>query len=199
MRLSPTLHRVGELCVATILTIPLVLAGCGGGGSKSNTSITSSVVQLSGTNGDMSKYLGSWVSGCGYTYNYTYNPPNPIPTGISSTNGVINRFDFTTISGVGVQGTLTRKVFLGDQYCGAVPNQTVSMIDLRYTSAVTGISVPSYFIGSADKVGLGALSASGVVSGVTAYDFGFHPGFVKFQLKGVSSKFSITDLVYTKQ
>lgn len=195
--LNHALRKAGELSIVLSIVSLFILAGCGGGASKSNTGATSSIIQLSGTNGDMSKYLGIWISGCGIKYNLVYNPSKPTQPTVLSPDGVINKFDMTAVSGASVQGIMTTSLYAGNTFCSGSAVQSVSTISLQYVSnvAVTNQPGANYFVGMADRVDLSVVGASGVVS----YDFAFRQNFSRFQLKSAGGYFSIADLLYNKQ
>ncbi len=197
MKLKPALRKATELGVGLTAVATLILAGCGGGGTTSTRVTASSVTQLSGTNGDMSKYLGVWVSDCGIKSNWVYNPSKPLQPTILPSDGVINRFDMTAVSGLSVQGAMTTTLYTGNTSCSGSAVQSVSTISLQYVSnvAVTNQPGTNNFSGMADRIDLSVVGASGVVS----YDFAFRQNFSIFQLTSSGSYFSGSDLLYKKQ
>ncbi len=187
MQLKRTLRKATELGVGVAAVVTLTLAGCGGGATSTRVT-TSTVTQLSGTNGDMTKYLGVWLSECGTNI----SPP------FTTLDGVTNRFDLTAISGAGVLGTLTATTYPNSTSCTGGWTQAVAQVSLQYASNVV-ITTPAgktaLFSGSADRINYRAIS--GVTT--TPYNFGFRSNFSQFQLTSASSAFSTTNLIYTKQ
>lgn len=189
------LGKAMELGISLVILSPLVfITGCGGGSSKSSSGAVSSIVQLSGSNGDMSKYLGRWVSECG-----TKIGPWPNGTAYPTLDGGINTFELTTISGVRVEGTLTAVTYAGNTSCLGWGTQSVATpIFLQYASSVS-ITTPAGqkvdFAGSADRIDYGAIS--GVMA--APYNFAFRSNFGQFQLTSASNAFSTTNVIYTKQ
>lgn len=176
-----------ELVVVSLVLLPVLLVGCGGGASNKSTSAIAQVTQLVGTNGDMNKYVGAWVSGCGIKYNIS----TTYPFNFLGSDGVVNRFDFTGVSGAVVQGTLTSDKFVANTYCSGTPVRTVTPIAIQFASNV--VIASTTYTGTADLVDLD----TGV--GATPYYFAFRLNFSQFQLKSSSTNFSSSDLLYVKQ
>ena len=166
------------------------LTGCGGG-AASYVVVEPPDVNLAGTNGDMSKYLGTWVSACGNQFKI-----NSGAAGTSTINGVINTFTLTTISGNAVQGTLVSEIYETLQ-CGGLNSKNTYAVSLQYAGNRVAVgqsgSTPS-FSGTADNVTLSEIGAS--VS--SPYGLAFRENFSKFQLTSLAY-FGPNDLVYTKK
>ncbi|MDH4216378.1 MAG: hypothetical protein OEV23_05720 [Gallionella sp.] len=185
MQIKATLMKSTELGLSLSMIVVLALAACGGGGASETHIVTT---QLSGTNGDMSKYLGSWVSGCGISFrmqNLT----------LVGTDGVINEFSLTAISGVNAQGTFTANTFYNSTSCSGTAAQTTGNVSLQYASNVYITDQTPFYAGSADRINLGA---TGSVS-ATPYNIGFRSNFSQFQLTSANSNFYSGNLIYTKR
>lgn len=176
-----------EMGLSLAMIAVLALAACGGGGGETYIVAT----QLSGTNGDMSKYLGTWVTGC--AINYTLLSLTTVRA-----DGVINKFDLTAISGVRAQGTLTINTYNSSTSCSGTASQRTENVFLQYASNVAITTPPdktAFFAGSADRIDLGVI---GTVA-TTPYNIGFRSNFSQFQVAAASSVFSSSNLRYTKQ
>jgi len=170
-----------------------MLQACGGGGStggggSSTAGTTITTITLAGSNGDLSKYLGTWVSDCGFKLNIGQ-------VGGNAVTGVVNRFVFTTVSGSAITGVLTSTEYTAFDCTGS---STISSQNVRLTYVsnllATGSTGTTFFTGTADSVTVGQVGSSSTTSMVT----GFRDSFGKFQLTP-SLPFSTANMVYTKQ
>lgn len=166
------------------------LVGCGGGGGGS-TEGTSSATQvqatvLAGSGGDMSKYLGTWVSDCGYNV-----------TGTNMGKYQTNVFQFTSVSGATATGTLTVRLY-SDSTCstsvsGAGTGLPTS-VTMTYQGNLTVTSgTPADMQGNADQLTLAAAGSSTAQN----YSVGFYATFSKF-VQGTGSFFNRAALSYRK-
>ncbi len=162
----------------------LALAGCGGGGSNSGSSnsapVAPTATTLAGTNGDMSKYLGSWVSNCGI-----------VVSGGGATTSVVNSFVFNAVNGDTVTGTATVSEYTSFN-CTGTRTQSMNGIAIKYLANVAALGTG--YTGFADRVALGTTAANATL----ATSFGFRQNFTKFQIASTSDTFSTLNLTYTK-
>lgn len=183
-------YATGSKGICSVALVSILVAACGGGsGNSTRTTVTAPpAINLAGSGGDMSKYIGTWTSDCGLKLNIG-------KVGDAASSGVINTFFLTAASADTVQGTLiSRESSFG---CTGAYTETTSTITLKYVSNVlaTGVSGrTSDFTGSADKVTLGVTGSSAN----TVFYFGFRENFSKFQLTSLDY-FSSTDLVYSRK
>ena len=171
------------------LVFVVLLAGCGGSSDTTQTSPppSSTPTSLSGSAGDLTKYLGAWQSGCG--------------TNIVQRTSVINVFSFTQASGVAVTGTLSSTPYNSLDCSGSpstilgLPNTT--QVSLNYVSSVSVVSSgtgSSGFTGTADYL---VMSYAGTTNTMNAF-VGFKANSPAFILT-TTGTFSQFDLTYTKR
>lgn len=176
-----------------IASLAMLAAGCATDTRlEKKPSAAPVAVALTGANGDMSKYLGTWTSNCGREYRVT-------PDGKGAFSSGTNSFNFTSISGNTVEGTLAIDTHETPD-CSGSPKRTSAKIRMSYVGqAAVGSSFGegTLFTGSADKLAAILAGASGTTEG-NVFNIGFLDGFSKFQLAPAES-FSATNLVYTKK
>lgn len=173
--------------IALILNATLV-ASCGGGGS-SNTSTSTQVpvatpviVQLSGSGGDLSKYLGVWSSGCGITQAGILGGSNP------TNQSGMNTYNFTSRNANVLSGTFNQTLYNG-RTCstpgtGGGSFSQVLQLTLDSQSPVTS-SAPETAQGTAD-----VFTVKDVGNGSTSkVAFGFLPGFGKVLISNSTTVF----------
>lgn len=177
----------------TLIAVSLscILAACGGGGGSSSSSDTSTTTQtaaatvLSGTGGDMSKYVGTWQSNCGYNL-----------FGSDMGKYQVNVFSISSANGATATGTLTVSYYSDISCTQSVFSTSAGTysITLLYQSnlAVTSDTPPS-MTGSADQL---SLSLNGQ-SSPESFSAGFVGGFRRFYA-GTNSFFNSAALAYTK-
>ena len=177
-----------EMPVLISLLASGVLAGCGGGGAESATAPAAqvTVTTLAGSSGDMSKYLGNWVSDCGYN-----------ATGANQGKSQINTFSITSVSGSTANGTLTVRLYKGMDCTTSVSGAGAGIptaITLTYQGnlAVTS-GTPADMQGSADQLTLAIVGSSTS----QPYSVGFYSNFSKF-VQGTGSFFNRAALSYSK-
>jgi hypothetical protein len=181
------------IVIASLAMVAMLAAGCATDTSlEKKPSASPAVVTLTGANGDMSKYLGTWTSNCGREYRVT-------PDGKGAFSSGTNSFNFTSISGASVLGTLAIETYETPE-CSGTPKRTSATIRMSYVGqAAVGSSFGegTLFSGSADKLAATLAGANGTTEG-NVFNIGFLDGFSKFQLAPAES-FSSTNLVYTKK
>ena len=177
------------------LALAVLLSACGGssGSGSSSTAGPSSVAQipqaptptsLSGSGGDLNKYLGTWLGVCG--------------TNILGGTSAINVFTFTQVSGTVVNGTLTTTSY-NSANCSGNPSTILPNsypITMSYVSSVSVVNSGtggSTFTGTADYL----LMANVGSTNTTNTFIGFKENNSTFILSttGAFSQFNVT---YTK-
>lgn len=170
--------------------LAMLVLGCGSGGSDSTSTTSASAAQptpapiiLSGSNGDVSKYLGNWVSDCGVQ--------------VLGAKGIVNTFAFTSVAANAITGMLTSKSY-GDLDCtGTVLKTDYATVTFTFVSNATVNNTDStgvVFSGSADNVSMTVL---GSTAAPATMKIGFFESFGKFKLSN-SADFSSLDITYKK-
>jgi hypothetical protein len=189
-----TVRSPAAIALLTALSA-MGLTGCAGNGGSAKAKAAApaaSAVILTGTNGDMNRYLGNWTSACGHEYRVSQAGTGAFTSGV-------NAFNLTSVSGDSVQGTLVIDTYPSSNCTGAATRTTANII-LKYTGnvAVTDAFGKTIdFIGSADKVVATVVGSSNMDTG-SSFNVGFLENFSKFKLAPVDY-FSTTDLIYTKK
>lgn len=170
--------------------LAMLVVGCGGGGSGSTsttsaptTKTTPASVILSGSNGDMSKYLGNWVSDCGFL--------------ISDQKYIINDFTFTSIAANSITGQLTSKNYSDSNCAGTILYTNYATVTITFLSNATVGNTDStgvVFSGSADNTSMTVL---GSTAAPASLKIGFFESFGKFKLTN-SAEFSNLNITYKK-
>lgn len=184
----PLTKTVMRMSLAVLLS-----SGCATdeGVTKASQATLPAVV-LSGTNGDMEKYLGTWTSACGREYRIG-------PSGSGGVNSGINSFEFKSVAGNTLQGTLIVDTYETPD-CSGPSKRSTANISLVYTQnlpVVGSYAEQVRFSGFADKVTATLASTDGT-GGSNIFNVGFFENFSKFQLAPLDY-FSSTNLVYTKK
>jgi hypothetical protein len=183
----------------TLMIAPLAalaaswLTGCAtGGGAATKQAPSARAVPLSGTNGDMGKYRGTWSSICGREYRLGDSGSAVLSSGINS-------FDLQTVSGNTVRGTLIVDTYESPD-CSGPAKRSNANITLAYTQnlpVISSYAEATRFTGSADKV-IATVAGNNGADTSNTFNVGFLENFTKFQLAPVDY-FSSTNLVYTKK
>lgn len=183
---------LARICVIASLAA-WILSGCATNESAKKAPQTATpTVILSGTNGDMEKYRGTWTSACGREYRVT-------PSGSAGLTSGTNSFEFKPAAGNVVQGTLTVDTY-DTPDCTGPSQRSTANISLAYTQnllVIGSYAEPVRFSGFADKVTATTASTDGT-GGSNVFNVGFLENFTKFQLAPFDY-FSSTNLVYTKK
>lgn len=180
----------GTYRLLSIITLATIVSGCNETEDKTVTyelpgPPVQQTIALAGTGGDMSKYLGKWISGCG--------------TNILKNESAIVTFTFTQVLNGAVLGEAATVTYrsvdcTGTPQFGGIPSKQpiVFMYKNNITVATDEKSNPKY-IGAGDLVYTDPLSTN------TESDIyiGFGEKFNKFQTAN-SNNFSQFNLVYTK-
>jgi hypothetical protein len=187
LRVIMTLRRAFVIASLTVLA-----GGCATENSPAKKPVTStSNINLTGANGDLKRYLGTWTSNCGREYRAT-------PSGTGTLSSGKNSFSFTAISGNTVEGTLAIDTHESPD-CSGPPKRTSAKITMSYIGNVavgSSFGEGTRYTGSADKLTAIVAGDNGTNDGNT-FNIGFLEGFSKFQLAPLDM-FSSTNLVYTK-
>lgn len=188
-----------ELAVPSARTFVIAsMAVLAAGGCATNESVrqapqpTLPATILSGTSGNMERYLGTWTSMCGREYRIT-------PSGSGGLTSGINSFEFKSVAGNTVQGTLIVDTYETPDCTGPSKRATVN-ISLAYTQnlpVIGSYAEPARFSGFADKVTATVASTDGTGNS-NIFNVGFLENFTKFQLAPLDY-FSSSNLVYTKK
>jgi hypothetical protein len=169
----------------------LVACGGGGGGSAAVAPAPTAAVQptittLTGSGGNMSKYIGTWKSDCGY---------NIIGTNMGKSQ--TNTFTFTSANGNTLNGTLLVQLYSDIQCTSYVVGQSDFPIGIVITYegniAVTSGTPPDMngFVDQLTVKQIGFTSSQPMT-------VGFNASFSKFRQE-TGSYFSNTSLSYSKQ
>lgn len=217
--------------LAAATAVALVLASCGGSGSPTsatqntdtsqgtNTSLPAtstvngpsspsgaSANTLVGSNGDLSKYLGTWKSGCeirggsSATSAPTSTSGAPTSTTSGSASSVVYYYgvtsvEFLSVSGNTLAGQSTVQSY-EDSACTkpmSNPRDGTVAITLTYLGN-TALAPNATYSGSADNV---SISVAGETSPSTGY-MAFGPGYGKLYTNQ-STTFDNDSFVFTKQ
>lgn len=184
--------RTATFRLLSMTAVATIIAGCNAAdeGKTVTYAVPAAPVQktitLAGSGGDMSKYLGTWVSGCG--------------SDILRKDSAIVTFNFTQVlNGIafGEASTVTYRSVdcSGTPQFGGIPSTqpVLFMYKNNVTVATDEKSNPNY-IGSGDLVYTDPLSTDDK----SDIYIGFGEKFGQFQTAN-SSKFSQFNLVYTKR
>jgi hypothetical protein len=186
-----TLRRTSV--IASLTAWIVLAAGCATDSSPAKKPTAAiSTVALTGANGDMNKYLGTWTSNCGREYRVT-------PAGRGALSSGINSFSFTSVSGNTVVGTLAIDTHESPD-CSGPPKRTSAKISMSYIGNIavsSSFGEGTLFTGSADKL-TATVAGNGGTNGGNTFNIGFLEGFNRFQLAPLDY-FSSMNLVYTKK
>lgn len=186
---------------STLSLLAVVLAACNGGGGGSNGSTTPTVTvqspppkALASSKGDMSNYVGSWISDCGMVVmqgavkaavnRYTFS--SPAQAGVDSVQGELRQTQFTD--------TLCTKVY-GDSDIAPV-RQSFTVTFYGTVDLAKQTSTSKDFTGTADQLRYDPAAGSSVTSSKVAY-VAFSDNGTKMRFE-YGLPFSSLDLVYTK-
>lgn len=166
------------------------LSGCATDtGAIKKTEETPSSVTLASSNGDLGKYIGTWVSNCGHEY-------RPGPGGSAALASGLNSFSFTSVSANALSGTMTVDSYDSPDCSGPNKRATVDVTLTYLGNFPVGSSLGETvrFSGMADKVSATVVGTDGT----NIFNVGFLDGFNKFRVSPLDL-FSSTNLVYTKK
>jgi hypothetical protein len=188
----PTIMTIKTSFIIACITMWAAACATNEGPPKKGMRPTTPAVALTGANGDMNKYLGTWTSNCALEYRVT-------PDGRGARSSATNSFSFTSVSGNSVRGTLAIDTYESED-CSGPNKRTSAEINMTYAgnipvSSSYGESV--HFSGAADKVTATATGTAGM-DGSNTFNIGFLDGFSSFRLAPLDY-FSSTNLVYTKK
>lgn len=178
----------------SLMGLPLLisaLAACGTSATRPAPAPSNAAPRaLSGTNGDMSKYIGNWVSSCVKEF-------GPRPDGSVGFASSITSFHFTAASGTTAEGTLTIENF-ASQDCSGSPKRAEEKIVVNFAGTVPVIGMPgqsNMFSGVADKI---VTSIAGRSDTSSELHIGFFDQFRQLQISSLTY-FSLNQLVYVKK
>jgi hypothetical protein len=180
---------ISRIATSAVALTVCMFAGCGGGGDSTGSSSpppTPQPTTLAASGGDLSRYLGLWVSECGITV-----------SGVGEPKSQISTFNFTLASDMVLSGTLTVQRFADLGCVTPAPVQPMGPVAITatYQGDVTVTSGnPPTMQGSADQF---ALSQVGV-GGSQALTVGFYSDYSKFR-QGSTAFFSAASLSYSKR
>lgn len=178
------------------LSIVTILGGCAtpqeaAQQEKAATPATSSSVVLSGTNGDMGRYLGTWTSTCGQEFRLS-------PEGTGKVMSIVSVFQLTAVYANTVKGTLTVNTYPSRDCTGTASANTADVV-LQYSGAAQVLGTyekgTTFFTGAGDSI---LASTVGSNPGGDTFSVGFRDNFSKFQIAPFNN-FSNANLVYSKQ
>jgi hypothetical protein len=180
---------------AAVLLAGVMLASCGGGGDSDSGSTsttpasTTKTKALTGSQGHPERYLGTWSSGCGWTFQ-----AGPVKS-------VQNTWQFTAVSGSTLTGSFEQRQY-SDMNC-TTPWPTASFtVKASATLAVMGETALTpgtgsvIFTGIADKVQV-TLRQTGAAPDTSVQHAGFE-GEAKLRFTQ-SLPFSTGDLEYDRR
>jgi hypothetical protein len=188
----PTIMTLKTSFIIACITMWVAACATNQGPQKKGARPTTPAVALTGANGDMNKYLGTWISNCASEYRVT-------PDGRGARSSAANSFDFTSVSGNSVRGKLAIDTYESPD-CSGPNKRTSADINMTYVGSIpvsSSFGEGVHFSGVADKVTATAVGTAGMDGGNT-FNIGFLDGFSSFRLAPLDY-FSSTNLVYTKK
>jgi hypothetical protein len=175
------------------LLASLVLAGCGGGGDDGASATPTKTTQtksLSGSQGRLDRYLGTWSSGCGL-----------VIFGGGPVKSVQNIWQFTAVSGSKVTGNSEQRQY-SDTHCttpwpiAGVTVKAIASVTVTGQATLTPGTGPVVFAGTADQVQV-TLQQAGAAPDTTNQYIAFE-GETKLRFTQ-TLPFSTVDLEYDKR
>ncbi|MEN3293343.1 MAG: hypothetical protein V7642_2596 [Burkholderiales bacterium] len=188
----PTIMTIRTSFIIACITMWVTACATSEGPRKTGSRPTTPTVALTGANGDMNKYLGTWISNCAPEYRVTQD-------GRGARSSATNSFSFSSVSGSSVRGTLAIDTYESPD-CSGPGKRMSAEINMTYVGNIpvnSSFGEGVYFSGAADKLTASATGTS-AMDGSNTFNIGFLDGFGSFRLAPLDY-FSSTNLVYTKK